>query len=81
VLQAVDGPSFEAALRKAKASDRATVVHVETDPLVDAPSSESWWDVPVSEVSTLASTQQARVGYDRWKTVQHPYLRPSGRQG
>src|SRR5215218_8205180 len=48
VLTAQDGPSFEAALRKAKASDRATVVHVETDPLVDAPSSESWWDVPVS---------------------------------
>ncbi len=81
VLQAVDGPSFEAALRKAKASDRTTVVHVETDPLVDAPSSDSWWDVPVSEVSTLASTQRARVVYDRWKTAQQPYLRPSGQQG
>src|SRR3712207_2788294 len=44
VLVAQDGPSFEAALRKAKASDRTTVVHVETDPLIDAPSTESWWD-------------------------------------
>jgi 3D-(3,5/4)-trihydroxycyclohexane-1,2-dione acylhydrolase (decyclizing) len=77
VLCAHDGPSLEAALRKAKASDRATVVHVETDPLVDAPSSESWWDVPVSEVSTLSSTQQARRTYDDWKARQHSYLTPS----
>jgi 3D-(3,5/4)-trihydroxycyclohexane-1,2-dione acylhydrolase (decyclizing) len=80
VLVAQDGPSFEAALRKAKASDRTTVVHVETDPLIDAPSSESWWDVPVSEVSTLSSTQEARAVYDRWKAVQRPaYLAPSER--
>ncbi|HEX2073017.1 MAG TPA: 3D-(3,5/4)-trihydroxycyclohexane-1,2-dione acylhydrolase (decyclizing) [Geodermatophilus sp.] len=79
VLVAQDGPSFEAALRKAKASERTTVVHVETDPLIDAPSSQSWWDVPVSEVSTLESTQQARTVYERWKSVQRPYLAPSER--
>jgi 3D-(3,5/4)-trihydroxycyclohexane-1,2-dione acylhydrolase (decyclizing) len=81
VLVAQDGPSFENALRKAKASDRTTVVHVETDPLVDAPASESWWDVPVSEVSTLESTQGARTVYDRWKTTQVPYLAPSETDG
>jgi 3D-(3,5/4)-trihydroxycyclohexane-1,2-dione acylhydrolase (decyclizing) len=79
VLTAQDGPSLEAALRKAKASDRTTVVHVETDPLVDAPSSESWWDVPVSAVSTLESTQRARAVYEQWKARQHPYLTPSER--
>jgi 3D-(3,5/4)-trihydroxycyclohexane-1,2-dione acylhydrolase (decyclizing) len=77
VLVAQDGPSFEAALRKAKASDRTTVVHVETDPLIDAPASESWWDVPVSEVSTLESTQGARAVYEDWKARQHTYLTPS----
>jgi 3D-(3,5/4)-trihydroxycyclohexane-1,2-dione acylhydrolase (decyclizing) len=77
VLMAQDGPSLEAALRKAKASDRTTVVHVETDPLIDAPSSASWWDVPVSEVSTLESTQDARTVYERWKTSQHAHLAPS----
>jgi 3D-(3,5/4)-trihydroxycyclohexane-1,2-dione acylhydrolase (decyclizing) len=79
VLVAQDGPSLEAALRKAKASDRTTVVHVETDPLVDAPSSGSWWDVPVSEVSDLESTRSARSEYERWKSVQRPHLSPSGR--
>jgi 3D-(3,5/4)-trihydroxycyclohexane-1,2-dione acylhydrolase (decyclizing) len=77
VLVAQDGPSLEAALRKAKAGDRTTVVHVETDPMVDAPDSESWWDVPVSEVSTLESTQDARAVYERWKGRQQPYLTPS----
>ena len=42
-----------------------------------APSSESWWDVPVSEVSTLDSTRDARAVYERWKAGQHPYLTPS----
>jgi 3D-(3,5/4)-trihydroxycyclohexane-1,2-dione acylhydrolase (decyclizing) len=79
VLVAQDGPSLEAALRKAKAGDRTTVVHVETDPLIDAPASESWWDVPVSEVSAVESTRAARAVYDRWKTSQHPYLTPSQR--
>jgi 3D-(3,5/4)-trihydroxycyclohexane-1,2-dione acylhydrolase (decyclizing) len=79
VLLAQDGPSLEAALRKARASDRTTVVHVETDPLIDAPSSGSWWDVPVSEVSALQTTQDARAEYDRWKAVQRSYLAPSER--
>jgi 3D-(3,5/4)-trihydroxycyclohexane-1,2-dione acylhydrolase (decyclizing) len=77
VLVAQDGPGLETALRKAKAGDRTTVVHVETDPLVDAPSSESWWDVPVSEVSTLESTREARAVYDTWKPRQRPLLTPS----
>ena len=36
--------------KEARAADRTTVVHIETDPLAPVPSSESWWDVPVSEV-------------------------------
>ena len=53
------------------------VIHVETDPLVDAPSSRSWWDVPVSETSELQSTQDARADYDAWKAVQRHYLSPA----
>jgi len=53
-------------------------VHVETDPLVPAPSSESWWDVPVAEVSRLESTTQARKSYEAAKAAQRPYLDPRG---
>jgi 3D-(3,5/4)-trihydroxycyclohexane-1,2-dione acylhydrolase (decyclizing) len=50
------------------------VVYVETDPLIGAPDSESWWDVPVSETSTLDSTQQARQTYDKHKATQRLFL-------
>ena len=61
-------------LEKARASDRTTVVYVETDPSVAAPSSEAWWDVPVAEVSELESTRQARAAYVRDKQRQRPLL-------
>jgi 3D-(3,5/4)-trihydroxycyclohexane-1,2-dione acylhydrolase (decyclizing) len=64
----------QATLEQAKASDRTTVVYVETDPLAPVPSSESWWDVPVSEVSALASTEKARSAYEAAKDRQRPYL-------
>ena len=65
------------AIRDAKAATTGTVIHVETDPLQHAPDSESWWDVPVSETSTLESTQAARTTYDQHKATQRPLLEPS----
>jgi 3D-(3,5/4)-trihydroxycyclohexane-1,2-dione acylhydrolase (decyclizing) len=61
-------------LKQARAAERLTVVHIETDPLSPVPSSESWWDVPVSEVSTLESTRTARTAYDAAKRGQRLYL-------
>jgi 3D-(3,5/4)-trihydroxycyclohexane-1,2-dione acylhydrolase (decyclizing) len=71
----VDGVTeLEKALAEAQASDVTTVVHVETDPLVAAPDSEAWWDVPVAEVSELDSTSAARAEYERNKRTQQSYL-------
>ncbi|NHA67186.1 3D-(3,5/4)-trihydroxycyclohexane-1,2-dione acylhydrolase (decyclizing) [Phycicoccus flavus] len=53
------------------------VIHVETDPFVHAPDSESWWDVPVSEVSDLRSTSDAHDTYLAHKADQRPLLAPS----
>ncbi|MFL6099530.1 MAG: 3D-(3,5/4)-trihydroxycyclohexane-1,2-dione acylhydrolase (decyclizing) [Actinomycetales bacterium] len=64
------------ALEQARASRRTTVVHIETDPLVAAPSSESWWDVPVAEISHLDSTATARASYETAKKAQQNYLDP-----
>ena len=50
------------------------VIHIETDPLVPAPSSESWWDVPVAEVADLESTLEARAKYEDYKQAQRPLL-------
>jgi 3D-(3,5/4)-trihydroxycyclohexane-1,2-dione acylhydrolase (decyclizing) len=70
---------FRAALDEARAATRTTVVHIETDPLAPVPSSESWWDVPVSDVSQLESTQQAYVTYAEHKATQRPFLTPAER--
>jgi 3D-(3,5/4)-trihydroxycyclohexane-1,2-dione acylhydrolase (decyclizing) len=76
VIEATTIDEFEAALREAAAADVTTVVHVQTDPLVPAPSSEAWWDVPVAEVSELESTQAARIAYEQDKRSQQMYLGP-----
>jgi 3D-(3,5/4)-trihydroxycyclohexane-1,2-dione acylhydrolase (decyclizing) len=62
------------ALKQAREADRLTVVHIETDPLSPVPSSESWWDVPVAEVSVLDSTRAARTAYENAKRAQRLYL-------
>jgi 3D-(3,5/4)-trihydroxycyclohexane-1,2-dione acylhydrolase (decyclizing) len=74
-LHATTIDEFETALREAVASDRTTVVQIETDPLVPAPDSEAWWDVPVAEVASLQSTREARETYERHKATQHSYLK------
>ena len=56
------------------ASDRSTLIHIESDPLIYAPDGEGWWDVPVPEVSTLASTQRARDEYLEQRAAQRPLL-------
>jgi 3D-(3,5/4)-trihydroxycyclohexane-1,2-dione acylhydrolase (decyclizing) len=61
-------------LKQARDADKLTVVHIETDPLSPVPSSESWWDVPVSEVSELDSTRTARTAYEAAKRGQRQYL-------
>jgi 3D-(3,5/4)-trihydroxycyclohexane-1,2-dione acylhydrolase (decyclizing) len=77
VIRVATGAEFTDAVKVAKASDRTTVIHVETDPMIFAPDSESWWDVPVSETSTLESTQSAYQRYADWKKIQRPLIRPS----
>jgi 3D-(3,5/4)-trihydroxycyclohexane-1,2-dione acylhydrolase (decyclizing) len=50
------------------------VITIETDPLAAAPDSDSWWDVPVAEVSQLESVRQARAAYESAQSRQRRYL-------
>ena len=77
VLRATTRGELDEALRAARAAPETTVVHVETDPLAPSPGSGSWWDVPVAEVSSLASTRAARAEYEARKPAQRPHLTPS----
>jgi 3D-(3,5/4)-trihydroxycyclohexane-1,2-dione acylhydrolase (decyclizing) len=65
---------LSAAIKAAKASTTSTLIHVNADPFVYAPDGESWWDVPVAEVSELESTRQARAEYVEQRKKQRPLL-------
>jgi 3D-(3,5/4)-trihydroxycyclohexane-1,2-dione acylhydrolase (decyclizing) len=64
VIPAQSLSGLHAALEEARGVGRTVVIHVETDTSVLVPAYESWWDVPVAEVSTLPAVQQARQAYE-----------------
>jgi 3D-(3,5/4)-trihydroxycyclohexane-1,2-dione acylhydrolase (decyclizing) len=76
VLRARTIDEFRSAVEEAKKADAdgPVMVHVETDPLVPAPSSESWWDVPVADVAELNATRDARTTYAKNKSNQRLFL-------
>ena len=76
VIKAQTMAELADAIKVAKAGSDPVVIYVETDPFIDAPPSESWWDVPVSATSTLESTQQARTTYEEHKARQRLFLTP-----
>ncbi|BCJ62273.1 3D-(3,5/4)-trihydroxycyclohexane-1,2-dione acylhydrolase (decyclizing) [Micromonospora endophytica] len=74
VLRVATIAELRDALVKAKSTDRVTVIHIDADPSVDAPSSGAWWDVPVAELSDLDSARSARAAYVEAKKAQRSYL-------
>ncbi|TFD27374.1 3D-(3,5/4)-trihydroxycyclohexane-1,2-dione acylhydrolase (decyclizing) [Cryobacterium lyxosi] len=78
VIRVEPGPDAIAelvvAVATAKASTTATLIHINSDPLLFSPDTESWWDVPVAEASVLESTTQARAEYVAQRENQRPYL-------
>ncbi len=64
VIRAGDIGEVKAALAQARGSDRTTVIAVEVDREQRVPGYESWWDVPVAEVSDVDSARQARAEYE-----------------
>jgi 3D-(3,5/4)-trihydroxycyclohexane-1,2-dione acylhydrolase (decyclizing) len=62
------------AVKTAKQSQGATLIHIVNDPLIYAPSGEGWWDVPIAQTSTLKSTQDALANYQSNIKAQRPLL-------
>ncbi len=57
------------ALRQARASTGVSVIVIETDTSQRVPAYESWWDVPVAEVSEVESVREARASYENQRPL------------
>ena len=73
-LRATSIAELRSALAVARTAAGPVLVCIETDPTVPAPGGEAWWDVPVAEVSELATTVAARKNYEAAKAAQRPFL-------
>jgi 3D-(3,5/4)-trihydroxycyclohexane-1,2-dione acylhydrolase (decyclizing) len=75
VIRARTVDDLREALAGARGADGPVVIHIEADRYAGVPSYESWWDVPVAEVSDEQSVRDARAAYERSHAEQRQYLR------
>jgi 3D-(3,5/4)-trihydroxycyclohexane-1,2-dione acylhydrolase (decyclizing) len=63
---------LEAALARARGSDRSCVIVIDTDPLASTGAGGAWWDVAIPEISERAEVDSARKRYISAKAGQRP---------
>ncbi len=64
-VRATTRDDLQRALQEARQQDRTSVIVVEVDKEVRVPGYESWWDVPIAEVSEVAAVQRVRADYEK----------------
>jgi 3D-(3,5/4)-trihydroxycyclohexane-1,2-dione acylhydrolase (decyclizing) len=75
VIECATVAELETALVTAdEVTDRPVVVTIETDPSIGVPGYDSWWDVPVAEVSSMDSVQSARAAYEVASELERPLI-------
>jgi 3D-(3,5/4)-trihydroxycyclohexane-1,2-dione acylhydrolase (decyclizing) len=65
VIECKTYDDFVEAFKESKKTDRTTVIYVRNDRYVGVPGYESWWDVPVAEVSEMDGVKQARREWEK----------------
>jgi 3D-(3,5/4)-trihydroxycyclohexane-1,2-dione acylhydrolase (decyclizing) len=75
VVRAKTREELVEAVHNSKAETRTSVIVVETDYNDRVPGYESWWDVPIAEVSEMESVRQARQKYSEARTREQFYWR------
>jgi 3D-(3,5/4)-trihydroxycyclohexane-1,2-dione acylhydrolase (decyclizing) len=74
VIEARDLTELKRALEQARKQTRTTVIVIQTDPSKRVPGYESWWDVPIAEVSEIDAVRRARNDYAKAKTRERYFL-------
>jgi 3D-(3,5/4)-trihydroxycyclohexane-1,2-dione acylhydrolase (decyclizing) len=70
VVRAATPDDVAAGIAAARGVAGPTVVHVTVDRYEGVPGYESWWDVPVAEVSDVPEVQAARAEYEQRRRAQ-----------
>jgi 3D-(3,5/4)-trihydroxycyclohexane-1,2-dione acylhydrolase (decyclizing) len=70
VIRAAGIDQFRDALREARRADRTVLITVEVDRHAEVPTYDSWWEVPVAEVSEMESVREARLRFETGKARQ-----------
>ena len=74
VLEATTVQSLKSALQEARDAKTTTVVTIDVDYDIGVPQYESWWDVPVAEVSDVDSAKEAYEEYKQAKQKERYFL-------
>jgi 3D-(3,5/4)-trihydroxycyclohexane-1,2-dione acylhydrolase (decyclizing) len=74
VIECASYDDVVAALGKAKEIDQTVVIYVEDDRYLGVPGYETWWDVPVAEVSELDTVQAAREEWEEMREQERYFL-------
>ncbi len=74
VIEAHDAASLQSALEQARAAELTTVITIETDRERRVGGYESWWDVPVAEVSESEAVREARKAYEEARERERAFL-------
>jgi 3D-(3,5/4)-trihydroxycyclohexane-1,2-dione acylhydrolase (decyclizing) len=64
VIECHSHADFAAALEEARTQTRTTVIYIQNDRLHGVPGYESWWDVPIAEVSQMPAVDAARQDWE-----------------
>lgn len=65
---------FTTALKTAQSNERTTVIYIQSDRLHGVPGYESWWDVPIAEVSEMPAVQAARAEWEIMRAKERSFL-------
>jgi len=68
------GAELKAALTAARKQNRTSVIVIETSYSDRVPGYESWWDVPIAEVSEVSAVKKARSNYEKARKKERYFL-------
>ncbi len=78
VIECKTYADFVDALKAVQSTDRTSVIYIQNDRYEGVPGYESWWDVPVAEVSEMPQVQAARAEWETMRTQERYFLGQEG---